>query len=124
MIVADSSYIVEGLLREASLLEVDSIIAPDLALYEVVNTLWKHESRVKDIRDASLFLAPFFELIKSEKIQMIRPDEELLRETYQLAVEEKITVYDAIYIALSIDLGLELRTFDRIQSRVIGRRGK
>lgn len=124
MIVADSSYIVEGLLREASLLEVDAIIAPDLALYEVVNTLWKHESRVKDIRDASLFLAPFIELIKSEQIRVIRPDEKLLRKTYLLAVEEKITVYDAIYIALSIDLGLELRTFDRIQSRVIARREK
>jgi hypothetical protein len=39
MKVADSTYLIEALLREASILENESFIAPDLALYEVVNTL-------------------------------------------------------------------------------------
>jgi predicted nucleic acid-binding protein len=41
MKVADSSFLIEALLRDASLLENENFIAPDLALYEVVNTLWR-----------------------------------------------------------------------------------
>ena len=42
MIVADSSLLVYGVLRDASLLASDSIITLDLALHEVANSIWKH----------------------------------------------------------------------------------
>ena len=41
MKVADSSYLIEGILRDAALFENETLVAPDLALYEVVNTIWK-----------------------------------------------------------------------------------
>jgi predicted nucleic acid-binding protein len=41
MKVADSSFLIQALLRDAGLLENETFIAADLALYEVVNTLWK-----------------------------------------------------------------------------------
>lgn len=44
MIVTDSSYLIEGLLKDASLLEEDEIITPELALYEGSNTIWNHET--------------------------------------------------------------------------------
>lgn len=43
MIVADSSYITEGLLRESSLLDDQVLCAPDYAFYEVINAIWKHQ---------------------------------------------------------------------------------
>jgi predicted nucleic acid-binding protein len=49
--VADSSYLIEGILRNATLLESESFLSPDLALYEVVNALWKHETLMRDLKD-------------------------------------------------------------------------
>ena len=44
MIVADSSFIVEGLIKQKELLEEnEDILTLDLAVYEVANSIWKHE---------------------------------------------------------------------------------
>jgi predicted nucleic acid-binding protein len=51
MIVADTSYLVEGLLRDASLLQEDTL-SPELALYEVANTVWKHEFILRDLKNS------------------------------------------------------------------------
>jgi predicted nucleic acid-binding protein len=50
------------LLRDASLLENETSIAPDLALYEVVNTLWKHQVMIRDLEDASVHIELFTDL--------------------------------------------------------------
>ena len=47
MIVADSSYIVEGLLKNKKLLSDDQIVTPELVVYEVTNAIWKHENLLK-----------------------------------------------------------------------------
>jgi len=60
MNVADSSYLIEGLLREASLFEDEKFVARDVSLYEVANTLWKHEVILGDIRDSSERIHLFF----------------------------------------------------------------
>jgi len=118
MIVADSSYIVEGLLRDASLLESEPVVSPDLALYEVMNTLWKHESKLRDIPSAEPYIDCLLELLASRIIQFLRPDSTLVRRAYNLALKEGISFYDAIFIVLSVNLRLELKTYDETQRKI------
>ncbi len=121
MKVADSSYLTAGLLRDASLLENEKFVAPDLALYEVVNALWKHETIVKDLRDSSVRIRLFSELISTEAVQLIRPDGKLLGETYSLSIKHRAPVYDTIFVALALELGLDLKTFDSRQSTIMSK---
>jgi len=119
MIVADSSYIVEGILRDASLFENGVIIAPDLVLYEVTNTLWKHEVLIRDLGNSSARINLFLELISTKTVQLVRPDEKLINDTYRISVKHKVPVYDTIFIALALQLGLELKTFDERQVGIL-----
>jgi predicted nucleic acid-binding protein len=121
MKVVDSSYLIEGLLRDASLLERETFVAPDLALYEVVNTVWKHETRIRDLADSSERLSLFFHLISTETIRLIRPDEKLIEQTYSLSLRHRISTYDMVFVALALQLGAELRTFDSKQSEIMTR---
>lgn len=119
MIVADSSYLVEGLLKDASLLENEVIIAPDIALYEVVNAVWKHEVMLKDVRDGKEYLDLLSELTSAGTIQFVRPDNKIIKEAYRLAIGKKHTFYDSIFAALAKELGLELKTFDKAQRSLL-----
>lgn len=121
MKVADSSYLVEAVLRNASLLEGDVFIAPDLALYEIPNTIWKHEILFADLEEPTQFFDLFFQLLESDTIQLIRPDERLLRQAYALSVKHKSPIYDTVFISLALDLGLELKTFDDNQKRILSK---
>jgi predicted nucleic acid-binding protein len=119
MMVADSSYLVEAILRNASLLEGDTFIAPDLTLYEIPNTIWKHQILFADLPEPSQFLDLFFQLLESETIQLVRPDERLLKRAYALSVKHRSPFYDAVFVSLALDLGLELKTFDDKQKRIL-----
>jgi predicted nucleic acid-binding protein len=116
MIVADSSYLVHGLLKDAALLENDdAIVSPDLALYDVINAIWKHEAVLKDIKGGSRHIAMLSELESSGRLRFVRPDRQVIDRTYQLALRKKCALYDAVFVALASDLGLELKTFDVVQ---------
>jgi predicted nucleic acid-binding protein len=119
MKVADSSFLIEGLLRNADLLENETLIAPDLALYEVVNTLWKHEILTRDLKDAAVRIDLFADLIANQKVELLRPDRKLLIKAYALSVKHKIPTYDTVFVALALRLGLELKTFDTRQSMML-----
>jgi predicted nucleic acid-binding protein len=119
MTVADSSYLVEAILRNASLLEDDTFIAPDLALYEIPNTMWKHQILFADLKEPSPFFDLFFQLLESETIQLVRPDARLLKHAYALSVKHRSSLYDTVFISLALDLGLELKTFDDNQKRIL-----
>ena len=121
MMVADSSYLVEAILRNASLFEGDTFIAPDLALYEIPNTMWKHQILFADLKEPSPFLDLFFQLLESETIQLVRPDERLLMRAYALSVKHRSPLYDTVFISLALDLGLELKTFDDNQKRILSK---
>jgi len=119
--VVDSSFIVEALLKRKELFEkeVDNeILSLDFALYEVANSIWKHENLIKDLNDGSAYLEIFLQLIESGEIRMIQPSSKLLHTSYQLASRRKISVYDAVFVALALELGVELRTFDKEQKRM------
>jgi predicted nucleic acid-binding protein len=85
MKVAESSYLIEGILRDASLLENETFVSPDLALYEVMNTLWKHESLIKDVKNSWARFGLFLELIAADAVRLVRPDKKLLEEAYSLS---------------------------------------
>ena len=118
MIVADSSYLIEAILRDADLFAGEVFVAPDLALYEVVNVIWKHESLIRDLHEAQKYLDVVNDLISSEAIVLVRPDGNLVREAYNLSTKHGAPFYDTVFVALALKLDLELRTFDKEQSRI------
>jgi predicted nucleic acid-binding protein len=117
--VADSSYLIEGILRNATLLESESFVSPDLALYEVVHALWVHETLMRDLKDAEERIELLSDLVSNEQIQLLRPDRKLLDETYRLSVKHGLPIYDCVFIALALQLKLDLATFDGKQSTIL-----
>jgi predicted nucleic acid-binding protein len=119
MKVADSSYVIEGILRDAALLEHEVLISPDLVLYEVVNTLWKHETLIGDLKGAQQRIDMLLGLVSNQRIQLVRPDKRLLDETYALSIKHRLPIYDSVFVALALQLKTELATFDSRQSKVL-----
>ena len=119
MKVADSSYLIEGILRDAALFEGETFVSPDLALYEVVNALWKHETLLHDLEDPRERIELLSDLVLNERIQLVRPDRKLLDETYMLAVKHGLAIYDSVFVALALQLKLDLATFDSKQSGIL-----
>lgn len=119
MKVADSSYIVEGLLRRKELLEEDILITVDLALYETVNAVWKHQFLTKDLGDGAPYVSILYGLIGSGRIRVIRPGDELMKRGYALAAKSRRSIYDAIFIALALELTSDLATFDKRQAELL-----
>ena len=119
--MADSSYLIEGILRDAALLENESLVSPDLALYEVVNALWKHETLIRDLRDSQQRIELLLDLVSNERVQLVRPDKKLLNATHSLSLKHRLPIYDSIFIALALQLKMELATFDRKQSTILTR---
>jgi predicted nucleic acid-binding protein len=117
--VADSSYLIEGILRDAALLENEILVSPDLALYEVVNALWKHEKLLRDLKDPRERIELLLGLVSNERVQLVRPDRRLLNESYALSVKHGLSIYDSVFIALALQLKMELATFDSKQSSVL-----
>jgi len=119
LIVADSSFIIEGLLRKKRLLEEDTILTLDLALYEVTNSIWKHHYILKDLEDGLPYLSIFFGLIDAGTIRMVSPTDEIMKQSYLLATRNKLSIYDTAFVSLALKSGLELKTFDKQQNSVM-----
>ncbi len=117
--VADSSYIAAAILEDALLLEAyDLFLAPDIALYEVIQTIWKHQVLLKRIANAKMYIDSFMNLIDSGKIQLLRPSSHIISDAFDLAVKKKTGVYDTIFIAFARNLRADLKTFDSRQARI------
>jgi predicted nucleic acid-binding protein len=119
MIVADTSYLVEAILRNSELFKEETLIAPDLAYYEVLNVIWKHETLIQDLPDAAAYLSIMEELISSDTIRLVRPDGRLVRDAYDLSIRYRTPLHDTVFVALALRLELELRTFDKAQARIL-----
>ena len=119
MIVADSSFIVEGLLKNKELLANDQIVAPEIVAYEVTNAIWKHEHLLKDLENGKLYVSIFYGLVEAGKIKILTANEELMQKSYLIAKRQGITIYDAVFVSLAIKLGLALKSYDKIQIRAL-----
>lgn len=119
MIVADSSFLVHGLLRDAKLLASDHIITPDLALHEVANSIWKHEYILKDLKNGMDFITNMTDLIDSGAIILVTPNRKLVEKAYDIAARYKTSFYNCVFIALAIETGSGLKTMDDKQEKIL-----
>jgi predicted nucleic acid-binding protein len=106
-------------LKKQELLEEDMILTVDLAVYEVANSVWKHQYLLKDLRNGLPYLSIFHELLETNKIRAIHPNQGLIERSYAVAARNKLTIYDAVFIALALEIGTGLKTFDRQQAAIM-----
>jgi predicted nucleic acid-binding protein len=78
---------------------IHEIAVPDLVLYEIPNALRYDKAFTKEL--ASIAAESLLEMGLIVRV----PSIELLDEAIKLAYEYKVTVYDAVYVALSIRAG-------------------
>jgi predicted nucleic acid-binding protein len=121
VIVADSSYIVEGLLADKSLLMGELILAPDLAIYETAGAIWKHQTILGRIHDGMRYLSILSELIRTNNLLTTLSGNEVISAAYDLALRYHSHPYDAVFVAMALRTGLDLKTFDSHQREIFDR---
>lgn len=94
-------------LRDAFATGRVSLVAPTLLFYEVMNAI-----RFSGVFDAEELVLASRSLSKYE-FEIWRPKGRLLELSAQLSVEENVTVYDAVYVALAKRIGSRLFTEDK-----------
>lgn len=93
-------------LRHEYYLGLRQIVVPDLVLYEITNALICHPTyTTQDIQKA---VATIFEM----DLEIVTPTQSLLKSAILIARENKVTCYDAIYLALAKELAMPFITAD------------
>ena len=115
----DSSFLVEAILKKKELLEEDLLLTVDLAIYEIANSIWKHQVLLKDLEDGSPYLSVLSGLVESGRIRLVSPGRELTERAYSIAARHRRPFYDAAFVALALQLGSELDTFDKRQTELL-----
>lgn len=100
-------------------MEEDEILTPDLALYEVANSIWKHQHVIRDLKDGLPYVSILCGMVGAGLIKMVQPDDRLLIRSYEMAMRNGVSIYDTTFISLALELGLELKTFDKQQDRIM-----
>jgi predicted nucleic acid-binding protein len=108
-------------LKKEELLEEDEILTVDLAVYEVANSIWKHQYLLKDLKNGLQYLLIFYGLLETNKIRAIHPSLELMERSYAVAMRNKLNLYDAVFIALALEFGTALKTYDGEQAAIMQR---
>ena len=111
MYLLDASSIV-NLIRRGSIRPLIEGVTLDLALYESLNAVWKEHRLLKrfDRKITSEFLGIISDVFSVIKIASIKGFEEGV---FNLALKEKVTIYDASYMYIAMKGGLILVTDDR-----------
>jgi predicted nucleic acid-binding protein len=116
----DSSAIVKYLSREPGWERVrevmeEGILTLNLAVIEIANALWK-----KVVKNGMGLeeVQKIMKAIVEAKFIPLEPFEGYLIDALRIAVEHKVTVYDALFIAFALKRGLELVTADEKQAEV------
>jgi len=92
-------------------------ITVDLAVKEVLNTIWRDYSIRKTINiDLAIRLRQvLFSMIGVNVL--IEPEDRYISKGFEIALKTGITVYDALYIALAAEKNLPLITLDEKQAK-------
>ena len=90
-------------------MEEDELLTPDLALYEITNSIWKHQHILKDLENGLPYISILYGLFDSGAIRIVPPNEELMRRSYEIAARNKTSIYDTVFIALALETDLELK---------------
>ncbi|MCE4608553.1 MAG: type II toxin-antitoxin system VapC family toxin [Caldisphaeraceae archaeon] len=133
MIVLDTSFLVKLILEEKGSEKARNLARSwakngeaqatiDLALPEALNAVWKHTLKVGDLglNEATDSVR---DLLKIWTTLKVYSSKEVAEEAFRLALEENITVYDALYIQLAKFTRAGLTTFDEKLSRIAVKHG-
>ncbi len=95
-------------------------VSLELAISEVGNSIWKRVLRKEITKDkASIVFQEFARAIITDGlISLIQIDERLSNAAFKVALEEKITVYDGLFIELGHGNDRGLITSDEKQSEI------
>lgn len=118
-VVVDSSVVAKWILPEADSQQAHQIIADvaaqgdrlivlDLVLSEVANAIWKQLHRGLISFDEARH---FISLLMASPVEL-RPSEPLIGSAFEFATKYDRAVYDALFVALTHDLGLRGVTAD------------
>ena len=125
MRVIDSSSLVKFFSKEEGWkavreLILEGVISLDLSIKEVANALWKKVLRNEmSISDANKIIT---DLSEAEAIKIVNQDN-YLSKAFEIAVRNRITVYDALFVALAKELNIELITSDTKQAEIAKKEG-
>jgi len=93
-------------------------ISVDHVVKEVANTIWKACIIKKIIRvEDALKLFMILESMIGKNI-VLEPETKYIGESLEIALRHKITVYDALYLALAKKKNLPLLTLDEKQAQI------
>jgi predicted nucleic acid-binding protein len=93
----------------------------DLAVKEVANAIWR---RVTLMGDVSLEKAPVIlgDLLELKRVALrVEPQDPYLGQALRIAIENRVVVYDSLFIAQAIAKKAALTTSDERQGRVAER---
>lgn len=125
MKVIDSSSLVKFFSHEEGWDKVkevilESVVTLDLSVMEVASALWKKVLRNEISYSTAQTILK--DLVEEKAIPTIN-QEKFITHAFTLAVNEKITIYDAVFIAAAKKLETELVTSDRKQMDAAIRNG-
>ncbi len=118
MIVVDASLLVKIILKEPGWETVElgpDTATLDYALAEGMNTIWKAVKTGRMGGEAAKSLVIVLKLLGDG--MLIFRAENFFERGLEIALKEGITIYDALYIALTEALNAELHTADEKQYR-------
>jgi len=94
-------------LRDEYVEGLREIIIPDLLLYEISNALrYNTNFTIKEIKDS-------IDSIIDLEIEIVTPTKYLIHRSIEIARTDNITCYDAVFIALAVDIGDHVITADK-----------
>lgn len=120
MIVVDSSVLIRYFSKEEGWEEAEELIelgavTLELAVKEVANGLWKKVLRGEMAKEDAVSL--ILDLASGDFVRL-EDQSKYLEDAFDIAVRWKVTVYDALFVALARSTGLELATCDERQGGV------
>ena len=99
---------------------LDGCVTVELAVKEVLNSIWKRVMRGDLDKESGLSLCRTF--IENIMVR-IYPQEELYFDAIEISLRNDVTIYDSLYISLAKKLDTPLITSDVKQSNIAKREG-
>ena len=96
------------------------LVTIDIALPEALNAVWKHCLKVGDLSRKEA-VGGVDDLLKLWSKLRVYSSREVAEQTFKLALEEDITVYDALYIQLAKTMQAGPASFDEKLNKVVTR---
>ena len=124
MIVIDASTLAKFILREKNWERVYEVlsketISVDHVVKEVANAIWKHYSIYKACSlDVAVKRFQLLRKIIDEELVSLESELKYLDKAFEIAAQNNISVYDALYIAQAITRSIPLATSDKRQADI------